>query len=187
MKALILSLLILPIIVVGAYANDDAKPMAERFEIGDIVPSNITLKNQAGENVLLNSLAGEEGTVLVFHRSAKWCPYCQAQLINLKAYQEDIETTGYNIVAISYDSVEDLEEFATKRKMTFPLLSDEGSETIKLFGIFNIEHKEGSFAYGVPYPAIYVVNKDGSIKGILREDGYKKRPEVSDIIEVIKK
>ena len=31
-----------------------------------------------------SSIAGKKGTVLVLFRSAKWCPYCQAQLKSLK-------------------------------------------------------------------------------------------------------
>jgi len=183
MKIFIMALMVLPIILFNQNANAQIKTL----DVGDNVPSDIVLQNQEGEDAALNGLSGDKGTVIVFHRSAKWCPYCQAQLINLKANQKDIEATGYNIVAISYDSVDDLNAFSMKRKIDYPLLSDKGSETIKAFGIFNTEHKEGSFAYGVPYPAVYVVNKDGAIKGVLREDGYKKRPEVSDILEVIEK
>jgi len=144
MKIFIMALMVLPIILFNQNANAQIKTL----DVGDNVPSDIVLQNQEGEDAALNGLSGDKGTVIVFHRSAKWCPYCQAD---------------------------------------YPLLSDKGSETIKAFGIFNTEHKEGSFAYGVPYPAVYVVNKDGAIKGVLREDGYKKRPEVSDILEVIEK
>jgi len=181
MRIVILTLLALPLFVVNASAQ------AKGLEVGDNIPADIILLNQDSEKTSLEELYGEEGVVLVFHRSAKWCPYCQSQLINLKAHQEDIEAKGYNIVGISYDSVEDLKAFSDKRKMSYTLLSDKGSDTIRAFGIFNDEHKEGSFAYGVPHPTIYIVQDDSVIKDILREEGYKKRPEVSDILEAIEK
>jgi peroxiredoxin len=183
MKFFTLALLVLPFLVMAGQVDAQQK----RLEAGDNIPTKVMLLNQHNEKTMLQDTFGEEGGVIVFYRSAEWCPYCQAQLINLKAHQEDIEAVGYNLIGISYDDVEDLKAFSDKRKISYPLLSDKGSETIKAFGIFNEEHKEGNFAYGVPHPAIYIVNSDGSIKGVLLEDGYKKRPEVSDIFEAIEK
>jgi len=181
------NLIIVLLVMIFSLASTTSQAQTKRLDVADNIPENIILKNQLGEGADLNSLYGDKGMVMVFYRSAAWCPYCQAQLINLKAYQDDIEAKGYNIVAISYDAVEELKKFSDKRKISFPLLSDANSETIKAFGILNEEHEVGSFAYGVPHPAVYVVNKDGSIKGVLHEDGYKKRPEVSAILEVIEK
>ena len=41
------------------------------------------------------------------------------------------------MAAISYDPVETLAAFSRQRGITFPLLSDAGSETIKRYGILN--------------------------------------------------
>ncbi|MEM7618416.1 MAG: peroxiredoxin family protein [Pseudomonadota bacterium] len=183
MKILTLALLALPLFLISTNANAQTIGLSK----GGNVPSAITLLDQENNKTDLNDLSGDNGTVIVFYRSAKWCPYCQSQLIDLKANQEAIESKGYNLVGISYDSVADLKKFSDKHQISYSLLSDEGSQTIKAFGIFNDKHKEGSFAYGVPHPAVYIVGKDGVIKDVLREEGYKKRPEVSDIVEAIEK
>lgn len=183
MKILTLALMAVPLLLI--HTNADAQ--TTRLEKGDNIPGAITLLDQENNKTSVDDLSGENGTVLVFYRSAKWCPYCQAQLIDLKANQETIESKGYNLVGISYDSVADLNKFSEKHQISYPLLSDEGSQTIRAFGIFNDKHKEGSFAYGVPHPAVYIVNKDGVIKDVLREEGYKNRPEISDIVEAIEK
>jgi len=167
--------------------SESVQDQSGSLNVNDFLPEGISLQDQNNETKSLSDLYGENGMVLVFYRSADWCPYCLAQLINLKAYQNDFASMGYSIVGVSYDSVETLNTFSEKYKISYPLLSDAGSETIKKFGIFNVENTEDSFAYGVPYPTIYVVQRNGSIKVILTEQGYKKRPEISDIKAAIQK
>ncbi len=159
---------------------------ADAIGIGEEIPSDISLSNQDGEVKNLDDLRGNKGIVIVFYRSADWCPYCQKQLIDLSAYTDQYQERGYNVVGISYDSVEDLKKFDTRRNIEFPLLSDEGSETIKAFGLLNKEHREGSFAYGVPHPAIYVVGFDRRVKAVLKEDGFKERPEPELLLDTLK-
>jgi len=66
------------------------------------------------------------------------------------------------------------------------MLSDQGSETIKAFGVLNEDFEPDHFAYGVPYPVVYVVGYDGVVQAVLQEDGYKKRPEIDVIVAAIK-
>jgi len=154
-------------------------------EMFQYLPTDLRLSDETGAMRSFEDLKGENGAILVFYRSAKWCPYCKMQLIDMNAQRELFEQKGYNLVAISYDSVEELAKFDARYKVDFPLLSDEGSKTIRAFGIFNEEHEEGSFAYGVPHPTIYVVNNDGEITASIAEESYKNRPTVDAVLELI--
>jgi len=156
----------------------------DAVKAGDTIPT-IKLYDQYGGERMLDDLTGEEGALLVFVRSVDWCPYCQAQLIDLRNHKEKFEKAGYNIVGISYDSIEKLKKFHDKHDPGFALLSDKNSMLIKEFGIFDASHKEGSFAHGVPKPAVYVIDKNGKVHGVLTEESYKKRPQVDAIMEVI--
>jgi predicted dithiol-disulfide oxidoreductase (DUF899 family) len=49
----------------------------------------------------------------------------------------ELQQKGLGLAAISYDPVETLAAFSRQRGITFPLLSDAGSETIKRYGILN--------------------------------------------------
>ena len=159
---------------------------AESLKIGDQIPTNLELKDKTGEVQSFDALKGDKGLVLFFIRSADWCPYCQVQLLDLRKGAADyIINAGYNIVIVSYDAPEALNKFATKYKFDFPMLSDEGSETIKKFSILNKDKKPGSFGYGIPNPTIYVVSPDKEIQGILAEEGYARRPEIKEIMGVI--
>lgn len=159
---------------------------AADLKVGDQIPTSLELKDKTGEMRSFDNLKGEKGLVLFFIRSADWCPYCQVQLLDLrKGEADDIINAGYNITIISYDAPEELNKFATRYSFDFPMLSDEGSETIKAFGILNETKKPDTFGYGIPHPTIYVVAADKTIQGILKEESYTRRPEIQDIVKVI--
>ena len=48
---------------------------------------------------------------------------------------DELDAAGIGVAAISYDPVDVLAEFAERRGITFPLLSDPDSATIEAFGI----------------------------------------------------
>ena len=56
---------------------------------------------------------------------------------------EELQSAGIGVAAISYDSKETLAAFAERRNITFPLLSDDDSSTIKEYGILNTVVAEG--------------------------------------------
>ena len=80
-----------------------------------------------------------KGTVLLFYRSADWCPYCKGQLIQLQAAKARFEKQGIKLAGISYDSVDILKFFADRRKIEFPLLSDPDSKIIRMYQVLNSE------------------------------------------------
>ena len=44
----------------------------------------IALRDQAGKERDFQSLAGPNGLLLLFFRSADWCPFCKGQLVDLE-------------------------------------------------------------------------------------------------------
>ena len=91
---------------------------------------------------------------------------------------------GVQVVAISYDSVEILGQFAQKREITFPLLSDPKSDTIKAYKLFNPDTK-GKLE-GIPYPGTIVVGKDGKVIAKLFHEGYRERHTGEEILAAVK-
>lgn len=157
-------------------------------EVGSKIPHDLAAQDQNGEAQSFSSLTGENGTVLVFFRSAKWCPFCQRQLIDIeKSAAEEIRTRGFNIVGISYDSVKVLDKFTKKRSISYPLLSDNDSAIIKSFGVLNEKYKPGDRVYGIPHPIIIITDKNGMIKAKLFEESYKNRPETEVILSELDK
>jgi hypothetical protein len=74
-----------------------------------------------------------------------------------------LEQNGVRIAAVSYDAPEILAAFAHQHGIGFPLLSDQGSEIIRRFGIFNCNMAPDLRAYGVPHPVEYLVARDRTV------------------------
>ena len=96
-----------------------------------------------------------------------------------------IEATGVKVVGISYDSVEVLKNFADKRKITFPLLSDPESSTIIAYSVKNKEMAGKKYGKteldGIPYPGTFLIGQDGVIHAKLFVEGYQKRHSVEEL------
>jgi len=152
--------------------------------VGAAVPA-LHATDLKGAPVSLRGLSGKNGLVLVFFRSAKWCPYCQKQLMDMKDAPAALAQRGYKLAAISYDPTAVLGDFTEKRAIPYPLLSDTGSVTIDAWKLRDIRYKPDSFAWGVPYASIYVIAPNGVLKAKLAEEDYKVRPELSVLLATI--
>src|SRR6266849_738795 len=86
------------------------------------------------------------------------------------------------VAAISYDSRAVLRNFAERRHITYPLLSDVDSRIIRGWGILNETVEANSPVYGIPYPGAYVISSSGKIVAKYFEDDYKERMPVLDIL-----
>src|ERR1700722_18312650 len=164
----------------GLSAAEDLGP-----PVGTKAPDIGKRLDQTGKHRGLDDVMGPNGLVLMFFRSADWCPYCQAQLIDVNGGNAEIEKRGYRVAALSYDSPEILQTFTAKRHIAFTFLSDPKSEVIDLYKLRDPQYPPGSRAYGVPRPIIFVLDKSGVIKAKLYEESFKVRPPVAAVISTL--
>ncbi len=167
-----------------------AGPALAAIDIGPAVGAHApalaaTVTDDAGHPATLKSIAGRKGTVLMFFRSVKWCPYCQHQMIEFKAAKAPLAERGYSLVAISYDAPDTQAAFAAKQDIPFTFLVDPGSKTIDAWALRDPQYAPDSFAYGVPRPAIFVLDRAGVVRAKLAEDGYKVRPSVEAVLAAV--
>ncbi|GHF20116.1 peroxiredoxin [Kordiimonas sediminis] len=176
-----LSLLFIATAITSAEDSKDLGPA-----IGQTIPHTLQLKDQNNASQSFDSLTGQKGAVIAFYRSAKWCPYCQIQLIDLNLHAASaLKEKGYPLIAVSYDSVDDLATFAKKWNIEYSLLADTGSKAIDAFGIRNEDYEEGHFAHGVPHPVIFVTDTKGKILAKLYEESYRQRPPTDLILKTV--
>jgi hypothetical protein len=91
-----------------------------------------------------------------------------------------LKKRGIGLAAISYDSPATLKAFAEQRGITFPLLSDAGSATIKQYNLLNTE-ATGRTA-GIPYPGTFVVNPRGIVISRSFESAYQERVSAASLV-----
>jgi peroxiredoxin len=179
---LLLSVGVALLLAVVGSAADQAPEEKTGLKVGAQAPA-FTLQDQAGNERTLDEFLKQGNVALVFYRSASWWPYCQKQLVQLQADLKNIQATGTTVVGISYDPVEALAEFADKRQITFPLLTDPDSKTINAYRLLNKEAKRK--AEGIPYPGTFLIDKDGVIRAKLFVDGYRERHSVNELLRAV--
>ncbi len=168
----------------AAIAQDDGTTSMICVEAGTVAPE-FGAVTSAGETVDLAGISGENGAVVVFSRSLDWCPYCKAQALELETVKGALETAGWTLNLITYDSPETLTDFATERGLSYTLLSDTDSAMIDAFGLRNTDVTAGSRFDGIPHPAIVYIRADGEVAGVQKEDGYKDRPPTEGIPQLV--
>lgn len=135
--------------------------------------SAFSATDQFGKVQTLDTLRGPKGTILLFYRSADWCPYCKGQLIQLQNAKARIEAQGLKLAGISYDSVAILKFFSERRKIEFPLLSDPDSSIIRAYDVLNAEGVGQN--KGMARPGYYFVDPKGAIREKFFEAKYRER------------
>lgn len=72
--------------------------------------------------------------------------------------------------------------FAQRRAITFPLLSDTGSEVIRRYGLINTTVPATNPTFGIPFPGTLVVDREGRVTARYFETPYQTRHTVSSIL-----
>jgi peroxiredoxin len=104
-----------------------------------------------GRTVSLADYRGKKKLVVSFW--ASWCGPCRMELPMLRKFYEDNRKNAeqFEIVAISIDENEQAaNSFATKAKLSFPVLLDSDHKTADAYSVEGI-------------PVLYVIDKDGKV------------------------
>ncbi len=168
------SLLLATLSIFTFSSQAEQPPIDTGPELGSQIP-NLAVLDQFGDKQQLANIMGEKGSIIVLFRSADWCPFCKRHLLELNGEVENFKKKGYGVTAISYDSPEILRIFAQNKKLKFSLLSDQKVKTFKALNVVNKNHEPGDRHYGIPYPGVIVIDKQGKIIHKYFFEGYKKR------------
>ena len=111
--------------------------------------------------------------------------------MELQSRYEDLRERGVGLGVITYDPTTTLSGFADARGISFPLLSDEGSATIREYGLLNEDMNPDRAPeerrvmmqrlYGIPYPGTFVLDPEGRVTARFFEAAYQERSTVSSI------
>ena len=111
--------------------------------------------------------------------------------MELQSRHQDLRERGLGVAVITYDPVETLAGFADARGIEFPLLSDEGSATIRAWDLLNHEMDPARAPedrrelmrrlYGIPYPGTFMLDPAGRVTARFFEPAYQERSTVSSI------
>ncbi len=175
--AFVAVLILLTAATIFGQANQ-AKPI----DAGDLAP-DFTLTDQNGKSVTLSEAVKRAPVVLVFYRGY-WCPFCGHQLSDLRRLLKSDEPT--QLFAVSIDGADKSREFIKKieqdgkGKINYQLLADPNAKTINIYGLHDPRY-DGQKVDGIPYPTVYVINKERRVAWAKLEKDYKQRPTNEEI------
>lgn len=171
------------------------------LKVGDKAPE-FKLKNQNGEEVSSEELLKNGPLIVTFYRGV-WCPYCNADLANLKRYKKEIEGLGASMLSISPQTEKKNQEIVERQRLNFDLLSDPGNEVAAGFGLrwtmvdplrslyentfrISLPAFNGEDSWTLPVPSRFIIGTDGIITYAEYSIDYTKRPNPDVLIEALK-
>jgi len=180
MKHLFLILLLCSFTSIAKVPSDanDVKPLLPGMSIPDM-----TVFNVKGETKNITSDNLTKPFVITFYRGG-WCPYCNAQLAQMRAAEKKLLDMGFDVYFISPDKpealIESLKDQELKKDISYTLLSDPSMQVAQDFGIafkvdvetikkyikwgIDLEKSSGYKHHYLPVPATYLVGEKGIIQ-----------------------
>ncbi len=194
MKQIIVLTLFLGVVTFSLHAQlpAEAKDISPLL-VGEELPF-AGLKAPDGELVNTKELFAEKPSVVLIYRGG-WCPYCNVHLSEVQEIEDEIIKLGYQILAISPDSPENLELTTEKEELQYKLFSDADGKFIKSAGIaFKapqnysslLDKKSDGLNDGfLPVPSVFVVDKSGKIEFEHINPDYKNRLSAKLLLSVV--
>jgi peroxiredoxin len=158
-------------------------------------------KDQNGNEIVFKDVRKKGDVVVVFYRGS-WCPFCSRYLKLLQDSLEAIRSNGAQVIVITPQADEGIDSAVAKSGASFPVIHDEDMKIANAYGVaYKVddrtlgryknagidllkENKQTKQAY-LPVPAVYIVNKEGSVKFRYFEEDYKKRLPIEEILKAI--
>jgi peroxiredoxin Q/BCP len=129
--------------------------MAHGVKAGDKAP-DFTLPSQSGEQVKLHDRLGERVVVLYFYPRDD-TRGCTAEACAFRDSHEAFTDAGADVIGVSSDSADRHAAFAGKHKLPFTLLSDQGGQVRKLYGVPAVLGL-------LPGRVTYVIDRQGTVR-----------------------
>jgi peroxiredoxin Q/BCP len=171
MKLIGIIVLVFSILFMGFLMKGD------KLKVGDPAP-DFKLPDADGKIYSLSNYRSKSPVVIYFYPKAD-TPGCTKQACGIRDEWRKFEEAGIPVFGISVDSQEDLKKFRDKYSLNFPLLSDEGKEVTKAYGVLNL--------LGFASRVTFIVDKDGKIAHIIdKVDVNTHAREVYDIVSNLK-
>jgi peroxiredoxin len=193
------NMMLLAFLIVSITASAQEKP--EGLFINSKAP-DFKAKDQNGTDLNLKDLR-KKGSVVILFYQGYWNPYCNKELIRFQDSLAFITARGAQLIAITPETTQSIAKTIEKTKASFPIISDKdmllinsyhGSYEIddrtrmryKSSGIDLFENNGQKDKARLPIPAVYVINKDGSVTYRFFEADTKRRPSVQEVLAALK-
>lgn len=136
-----------------------------------------------GDEVILGHPGnGADWKLVVIYRG-KHCPLCTRYLNELESYIEPLGKIGIDVLAVSGDSKEQLDEHLEKLEVSFPLAYGFTEAQMKELGLFiSVPRSDQETDHNFAEPGLFVVNDQGNIQVVDISNNPFVRPQLESLV-----
>ncbi|KAG2328054.1 hypothetical protein Bca52824_010782 [Brassica carinata] len=138
---------------------------------------DFTLKDQNGKPVSLKKYKGKP--VIVYFYPADETPGCTKQACAFRDSYEKFKKAGAEVIGISGDDSASHKAFASKYKLPYTLLSDEGNKVRKDWGV------PGDLFGALPGRQTYVLDKNGVVQ-LIYNNQFQPEKHIDETLKFLK-
>lgn len=125
----------------------------------------LSVKDTDNNEVFLGQRQSNTGWKMVVVYRGKHCPICTKYLNQLEDYKQRLADIDVELVAVSADSAEQLQEHQQKLSVTYPLYHGLNVEQMRGLGLYISEPRsEQETDHPFAEPALFVINSEGRIQ-----------------------
>ena len=147
---------------------------------GESAP-DFCLPNQDGEEVCLSSMRGKWVVLYFYPRDNT--KGCTQEALDFTSRLEEFENLGAIVLGVSPDSVRSHKRFAERHGLRVTLLSDEGKEVLKSYGVWKRKKRYGREFYGVER-STFLIDPEGIVRKVWRN--VRVKGHVEEVLEVLR-
>jgi peroxiredoxin len=157
-----------------------------------------TARTPAGESFRFDPQSLAKPALLIFYRGG-WCPYCNAHLGQLRKVHPKLIEMGYEVLFLSADRPELLVASLKEKDLPYTILSDARMQAARAFGIafrvddatvqrykefgLDLEEASGETHHELPVPAVFIVDRSGTIRFAHWNPDYKVRIDPEELLD----
>ena len=166
---------------------------------GDVAP-DFTLPDCDGRPISLSEMLKRGPLVLTFIRGG-WSVFCLMELRALQGALSGIRDRGAEVLAISPEINERVDDLRTRESLGFPVLCDANNAVARRFGIvhdlpeslqrlylkwgYSLPEFNGIDRWELPLPATYVIDTGRRVRAAVVEKDPTRRMDIKDILSVL--
>jgi len=155
--------------------------MHSSLTAGSLFPK-LTVTDLEEHTIELGKISANADWKMVVVYRGKHCPLCTKYLNLLETYKEKIEANGVEIVAVSADSKEQLQEHLSALEVSFPLYYGLTIEQMQSLGLYiSNPRSEKETDHQFAEPGLFVINDKGQLQVIDISNGPLARPEIGTL------
>jgi peroxiredoxin len=162
-----------------------------------VAAPEFTLSDASGRPIRSSDLLALGPLILNFFRG-RWCPYCVTELEAWRDLHPRLRESGVLLAAVSPQTSRQSDFMVGQHNLPFPVLTDPGCQVAAQFGLVytvpayfrdyyrsilvNIPFINGEESWRLPFPATYVITREGRVAFAEAHADFRVRPEPDKVI-----